>query len=1681
MMIPEPWQNHEGMSPARRAFYEYHSSLMEPWDGPASIAFTDGTVIGAILDRNGLRPSRYYVTKDDLVIMASEVGVLDIPPRTSCVKERLHPGPDLPRRYGAGPHHRRRRDQGAARRGVPLRRVARSSTSSPSKTCRMRRSCRRPIIRPCCAASRRSATRRKTCRCSSRTWRGPAKSRSGSMGTDTPLAALSERPRLLYDYFKQLFAQVTNPPLDAIREELVTSMESTIGPERNLLLPEPESCRQINVRYPIIDNDQLAKLRHIQDHGQFDGFRSVTLPMIYDPREGGAALERAMERLQAQASAAVRAGNTILILSDRGVTEKCAPIPSLLATAGVHHHLVREGTRTRCALLLESGDAREVHHVALLIGYGAGAVNPYLAFETLDDMIAQGIVEGVTREKATLNYIKALNKGILKVMSKMGISTLQSYCGAQIFEAIGLEQAFVDRYFTWTASRIGGVGIDVIASEVKQRHERAFPTRLPAATDLESGGEYRWRRDGELHLFNPETVQKLQHATRTGQYSVYREFTEVVNDQSRDARHAARPARLQVRAGAGAARGGRARRSDPQALRDRRDVVRLDQPGSARDDRHRHESPRRQVEHRRRRRRSRALSAATPNGDSRRSAIKQVASARFGVTSEYLVNADDLQIKMAQGAKPGEGGQLPGHKVYPWIAKVRHSTPGVTLISPPPHHDIYSIEDLAQLIHDLKNANPAARVHVKLVAEVGVGTVAAGVSKAHADVVLISGHDGGTGASPLTSIKHAGIPWELGLAETQQVLLLNRLRDRIVVQVDGQLKTGRDVVIAALLGAEEFGFATAALVVSGCIMMRVCHLNTCPVGIATQDPELRKKFNGKPEFVENYFRFVAEDVRELMARLGFRTMNEMIGRADRLESKPARRPLEGERRRPLADPLPAGSAGRHVAPRRVRTQDHGLERALDVELIARAVARTRGAESRSTSHMPIRNVNRTVGTMLGYEITRRYGGAGLPDDTIRIHFTGSAGQSFGAFVPRGVTMRLEGDSNDYCGKGLSGGKIAVYPPRAATFAAEENVIIGNVALYGATSGEAYVRGIAGERFAVRNSGALAVVEGVGDHACEYMTGGPRARPRPDRPQLRRGHERRRRLCLRPGDNFRSRCNREMVELESLAESTTIRRSSRCSAMLRNHVRFTGSTVAAGLLADWDAVQGTVRQGDPARLQAGDAGRGARARGIARAGVQRARRSRRQWVRPPGSSRSSGRSRRPARSGARPGLAGSVSARARAKMRDQGARCMDCGIPFCHQGCPLGNVIPDWNDLVYHQRWQAASDRLHATNNFPEWTGRLCPAPCEGSCVLGINDDPVTIKSIELSIVEHAFEHGWIQARPPALRTGKRVAVVGSGPAGLAAADELNKAGHHVTVFERADRIGGLLRYGIPEFKLEKRFIDRRLALMSEEGVEFRTGVEIGIDLPVAGLRRQFDAIVLCCGTPGRAICQIPGRELAGVHFAVEYLTQQNRRLAGDHVAPADVISAEGKRVVIIGGGDTGADCLGTVHRQGALSVHQFELLERPPDVRHADNPWPQWPNVFRTSPAHEEGGERVYAVSTERFLGDPQGRIRRAAGGQCRDPPRGRADAGHARRRHRVRARGGPGAARHGLPRSRARQPAVAAGGQADRPRERLARRRVDDLGAGRLHRRRHAAGTVAHRVGDRRRPERRAVRSTVF
>ena len=1085
MMIPEAWENHADMTPERKAFYRYHSCLMEPWDGPASVVFTDGTLVGAVLDRNGLRPSRYWVTDDGLVVMASEVGTLDIDQATVVQKGRLQPGKMflIDTAQGRIISDQEIKDQLAS--ALPYQQWLDDNlvhldnlpdvihiTESELETRREQQTFGytheelKLIVDPMAKAGYEAL---------------------GSMGTDTPLAVLSNRPRLMFDYFAQLFAQVTNPPLDAIREELVTSVGRMVGPEGNVLDPQPHSARLIELRRPILDNDELAKLEHVEEAHL--GFRTKRISCLYPVAEGGEGLRAALARIREEASEAIAEGYSLLILSDWRSDETMAPVPSLLFTSAVHHHLIRNKTRTQVGLIVETGEAREIHHFCLLIGFGAAAVNPYLAFDTIEDRIRNGIIEGIDFRTAVENYIKAASKGILKVMSKMGISTVASYTGAQIFEAIGLGEGVVDEYFTGTVSRLGGIEIDTIAEEVRRRHVKAYPARPEevAHRDIEYGGEYQWRREGEYHLFNPKTVFKLQHSTRTGQYQVFKEYTSLVNDQSEhlatlrglfrlktDAATAipideVEPAtEIVKRFSTGAMSYGSISAEAHETL-----AIAMNRLGGKSNTGEGGEDPERFV--------------PLDNGDSKRSSIKQVASGRFGVTSEYLTNADDIQIKMAQGAKPGEGGQLPGHKVYPWVAKTRHSTPGVGLISPPPHHDIYSIEDLAQLIHDLKNSNPAARVHVKLVAEVGVGTVAAGVAKAKSDVVLISGHDGGTGASPLTSLKHAGAPWELGLAETQQTLLLNDLRDRIVVQADGQLKTGRDVIIAALLGAEEFGFATAPLVVSGCIMMRVCHLDTCPVGVATQNPLLRERFSGKPEFVENFMLFIAEEVRELLAELGFRTLEEAVGHVERIDAEAAidHWKASGLDLSPILHlPELAEGAARH----NTTTQDHGLDRALDRWLIEGARPALDDGQRVRLRHT-IRNVNRTVGTLLGHELTKVYGGDGLPDDTIEVDFVGSAGNSFGAFVPRGITLRLEGDANDYVGKGLSGGRLVVRPPADSPFVSEDNVIAGNVIGYGATAGEIYLRGRVGERFCVRNSGATAVVEGVGDHGCEYMTGG----------------------------------------------------------------------------------------------------------------------------------------------------------------------------------------------------------------------------------------------------------------------------------------------------------------------------------------------------------------------------------------------------------------------------------------------------------------------------------------------------------------------------------------------------------------------------------------------------------------
>ena len=1163
MMVPEPWSRDESMSPLRRAFYEYHACLLEPWDGPASIAFTDGIRIGAILDRNGLRPARWLLTRDGLVVMASETGVLDIAPERILQKGRVRPGkmflvdtsegrivPDdeikdelasaQPYAQWVERHLVRLKDlpppphvQGPDHETVVRRQVVFGYTLEDVGM----------IVNPMAEEGAEPI---------------------GSMGTDIPLAVLSERPQLLYDYFKQLFAQVTNPPVDADRESIVLAVDTAIGPEGNLLEPGPDSALHFQLPTPVLLNAELEKVRNLDGGPASRGFRSITLPMLFKAGEGGQGLRKALDDLRRRCSEAIAEGHNILILSDRGHDATDAPIPALLAMGAVQHHLLRAGTRQQVGIVLETGEPREVHHFCALIGYGASAVNPYLAFETIHDQVGEQMIHGDPRE-AERCYVKAVNKGIVKVMSKMGISAVQSYHGAQIFEALGLSQDFVDEYFTGTPTRIGGVGIEAVAKEVLLRHDQAYPKRPVEAPNLGSGGRYKYRRDGEAHLNSPEAIHLLQSACRSGDYGLFKRYSELIDHQGKepvtlrsllDLRTQARPVPIEevepldailARFKTGAMSYGSISREAHEAL-----AIAMNRIGGKSNTGEGGEDP--------------ARFEPLPDGDSRNSAIKQVASGRFGVTSQYLVAAREIQIKMAQGAKPGEGGQLPGPKVYPWIARVRHATPGVGLISPPPHHDIYSIEDLAELIYDLKNANPEARVSVKLVSEHGVGTIAAGVAKAHADVILISGHDGGTGAAPLTSIRHAGAPWELGLAEAHQVLVLNNLRSRVVLETDGQLKSGRDVIIAALLGAEEFGFATAPLLALGCVMMRACHKNTCPVGVATQDPELRKRFAGDPQYVVNLMRFIAMEVREWMALLGYRRFYKMVGRSEHLEM---RRGVDHWKARTLDF---SGMLWKPTVPKDVKrtfrvSQEHELDKCLDRTTLIPLCAPAIEAGTSVAADLPIANRNRAVGTMLGSEITRRRGGAGLPPGTIRLRFQGSAGQSFGAFIPRGLTLILEGDANDYLGKGLSGGKIAVFPPRGAVFAAEENVIIGNVALYGATGGEAYIRGLAGERFCVRNSGATAVVEGIGDHGCEYMTGGEVVVLGRAGRNFGAGMSGGVAWVLDEAGDFPARSNLDLVGMgpvEDPAEAEHLRE------IVARHAAATHSSRAEAMLKDWEA-------------------------------------------------------------------------------------------------------------------------------------------------------------------------------------------------------------------------------------------------------------------------------------------------------------------------------------------------------------------------------------------------------------------------------------------------------------------------------------------------------------------------------
>ncbi|KAK1267890.1 hypothetical protein QJS04_geneDACA008190 [Acorus gramineus] len=1649
MMIPEAWQNDENMDPERKALYEYFSALIEPWDGPALISFTDGRYLGATLDRNGLRPGRFYITHSGRVIMASEVGVVDIPPEDVSRKGRLNPGmmllvdfekhivvddEALKKQYSlARPY-----GEWLDRQKIELKDIVDSvpvadripptvtgTVAVESHDNNMENMGIHGLLAPLKAFGYTVEALEMLLLPMAK----DADEALGSMGNDAPLAVMSNREKLTFEYFKQMFAQVTNPPIDPIREKIVTSMECMIGPEGDLTETTEEQCHRLVLKGPLLSIEEMEAIKKMN----YRGWRSKVLDITYDKKRGRKGLEETLDRICVEARTAIRDGYTTLVLSDRGFSRERVAVSSLLAVGAIHQHLVSKLERTRIGLVVESAEPREVHHFCTLVGFGADAICPYLAIETIWRLQIDGKIppkadgEFFSKQDLVKRYFKASNYGMMKVLAKMGISTLASYKGAQIFEALGLASEVIQKCFNGTPSRVEGATFEMLAGDALLLHELAFPRRtLPPgsaeAVALPNPGDYHWRKGGTVHLNDPLAIAKLQEAARSNSVAAYREYSKRIQELNKTCNlrgilkfkdfkekiplEEVEPAsEIVKRFCTGAMSYGSISLEAHTTL-----AIAMNKIGGKSNTGEGGENP------------SRMEPLPDGSRNQKRSAIKQVASGRFGVSSYYLTNADELQIKMAQGAKPGEGGELPGHKVIGDIAVTRNSTAGVGLISPPPHHDIYSIEDLAQLIHDLKNSNPGARISVKLVSEAGVGVIASGVVKGHADHVLISGHDGGTGASRWTGIKNAGLPWELGLAETHQTLVANDLRGRTVLQTDGQLKTGRDVAIAALLGAEEFGFSTAPLITLGCIMMRKCHKNTCPVGIATQDPILREKFAGEPEHVINFFFMLAEEVREIMSQLGFRTIKEMVGRSDMLEVD--KDVVKGNEKldnidlslllRPAADIRP--DAAQYC----IQKQDHGLDMALDQKLISLS----RAALERSLPvyiEIGIRNVNRAVGTMLSHEVTKRYKMNGLPLDTIHIKLNGNAGQSLGAFLCPGITLELEGDSNDYVGKGLSGGKIVVYPPRGSQFDPKENIVIGNVALYGATNGEAYFNGMAAERFAVRNSGAKAVVEGVGDHGCEYMTGGTVVVLGKTGRNFAAGMSGGIAYVLDVDDNFRSRCNHELVDLDKVEEEEDIMI---LRMMIQQHQRHTGSELASDILLNFDnllpkfvkvfprdykRVLGNMKDEKAAEeakeqeeheLTKKDAFE--ELKKLAAASIMKdkvdqgvdSKPKRPTKISDPIKHRGFINYERESISYRDPNIRVNdweevaEESKAGPLLKTQSARCMDCGTPFCHQdnsGCPLGNKIPEFNELVHQNRWREALDRLLETNNFPEFTGRVCPAPCEGSCVLGIIENPVSIKSIECSIIDKAFEEGWMVPRPPLKRTGKRVAIVGSGPAGLAAADQLNRMGHWVTVFERADRIGGLMMYGVPNMKADKiNIVQRRVNLMSEEGIDFVVNANVGTDplYSLDKLRAENNAIVLACGSTKPRDLPVPGRDLSGIHFAMEFLHTNTKSLLDSHLQDGNYISAKGKKVIVIGGGDTGTDCIGTSIRHGCTNIVNLELLPEPPKSRAPGNPWPQWPRVFRVDYGHQEAAAkfgkdpRSYEVLTKRFIGDENGVVK---------------------------------------------------------------------------------------------------------
>jgi len=1693
-MVPEAWQNDPAMDPDKKDFYRWASCTMEPWDGPALVTFSDGRFVGAILDRNGLRPSRFYVTTENIMVMASEVGVYDAPAENVIQKGRLMPGKmllvdtkeqriikdgELKAGIAASRPHGQWWDQhvtldqlskGFSQQTLFYNPITRDSRVEEGSN----------ILERLWTGDRRMPMFGYTIETIQMLMVPMFKTRKealGSMGNDAPLACLSKYQPLIYDYFKQLFAQVTNPPIDPFREKIVMSLECPVGPEGNLLEPSASLCHRLWLVNPILSLGDLQTLKTTN----YRGWRSAVIDITCSSTATD--LGKEIDRICREAEVAATT-HQYLILSDRNIGPDRTAIPALLASGAVHYHLISTRLRSKCAVIVETGEAREVHHMCVLVGFGVDAVCPYMVFEIAHMLRNEQLIEpDITDAVVYENYAAAVERGISKVMAKMGISTLQSYKGAQIFEAVGLSSDVIEKCFPGTASRIGGVNFDILLEESLQRHEIAFGENECDSRILRNPGFFHWRSGGEKHINDPTSIGLLQEATKYENKNAYEKYCEAAMNSIKDCTlrgqlEIAFPetgidisevepaANIVKRFATGAMSFGSISLEAHTTL-----AMAMNRLGGKSNTGEGGEDSDRYL-----------------NQDqefNKRSAIKQVASGRFGVTSAYLSNADELQIKMAQGAKPGEGGELPGYKVTKEIAKTRHSVPGVGLISPPPHHDIYSIEDLAQLIYDLKCANPAARISVKLVSEVGVGVVASGVAKGKSEHILISGHDGGTGASSWTGIKGAGLPWELGLAETHQTLTLNNLRSRIVLQADGQMRTGWDVMVAALLGADEVGFSTAPLIVMGCTMMRKCHLNTCPVGVATQDPELRKKFEGKPEHVVNFFFLVAEQIRGFLARLGCRSWQEAVGRTEFLKQREGlnkksstlnfekilKNALE---MRPGAE-IVGGSVG----------QDFELEKRLDGELIKLCQDVIDGKAKKADITMVIRNEQRTFGATLSNKISLKYGETGLPDNSINIQLTGSAGQSFCAFLMAGVSVHLAGDANDYVGKCLSGGKIVVRPPVNVPegFKSEENVIVGNVCLYGATSGTAFIRGVGAERFCVRNSGATAVIEGVGDHGCEYMTGG--------RVVILGGTGRNFAAGMSGGiayvmgekAKFEKKCNTTMVDLLPVEAAEDL---SFLHATITEFVGATGSEVGQAVLDTWPvSATGFVKvfphEYQRALQELKDEAEAANSISVTVNGdsimspnldIRNAYAidntpavpGMRHVVLPaeaqePDSDEDSDDEekiqKKPSKMPVMPKMPVKIIAppptkvveivenghtngvkdiedsindiamkkkkrenlldktrgfvkykresklyrdpeerqhdweeifdfkNVRRGLKTQAARCMDCGVPFCHStshGCPLGNIIPKFNDLVFHSDWKEALNQLTQTNNFPEFTGRVCPAPCEGACVLGINEPPVTIKNIECTIIDNAFDNGWIKATAPRTRTGKKVAIVGSGPSGLAAADQLNKAGHTVTVYERNNRCGGLLMYGIPTMKLSKKVVQRRLDLMAAEGIQFKTSINIGKDVTAQEVKDDNDAMLLCMGATWPRDLPIEGRSLEGIHFAMEFLQTWQQKQHGDSIDHLP-FSAKGLDVLVIGGGDTGCDCIGTSLRQGANSITTFEILPTPPNTRAKDNPWPQFPRLFKVDYGHEEvnvkwgGDPRRYNTMSKRFLGDDKGRV----------------------------------------------------------------------------------------------------------